>query len=96
MKINNIIMRKGISLLALAMVTIITILPVYAASSEWAFSMNYDGRYVNGSNNGVYHKLSKGGVKLSGTVENTYSRPGALGPYTIYIELLNKNSGNSF
>ena len=43
--------------------------------SNWGFSMNWDGRYVNGANNGVYHSL---------------------GPYKVYIELLNKTSGNSF
>ena len=75
---------------------IIAILPIYAASSGWSFSMDWDGRYVNGSNNGVYHTLNQGGVQITGTVSNTYSRPGALGPYKLYFELLNKTSGNSF
>lgn len=96
LKVNEKIVRKSISMLVFLAITVITILPIYATSSNWGFSMNWDGRYVNGANNGVYHSLEKGGVQLSGTIENTYSRPGALGPYKVYIELLNKTSGNSF
>lgn len=93
---KRVLFNSTIIMLLILSMFFIGSLTVLAKSSSVSFTMNWDGRYINGKNNGVYHSLSAGGVQIRGTIENTYTRPGAVGPNTITIELWNKTTGNYF
>jgi hypothetical protein len=70
-------------------------IPVFAKSSGFDFTLKH--RVVNGSKNGEYHSLA-GGTKplISGSMEQTGGSTVNNLSNTIYAELLNKTSGNSF
>ena len=50
----------------------------------------------NGSKNKIFHKLSKGKVEISGSIQAVSIKNPNVGPDTIKFELRNKTSGNSF
>ncbi len=85
-----------VSILA-GIISIIVLIPVYAATSSWKFSMSTGGCEVNGKKNGVFHKLSKGKVGISGEVY-THSNANGNGGPTNYLNfsLYNKTTGNYF
>jgi len=93
---NNFAIRCTTLSVVIVFTLLISSVFVYALSSSWGFTMGYDGCYLNGSKNNVYHSLAKGGVSISGTIRNTYSQPGATGPNQLTFVLMNKTSGNSF
>lgn len=80
----------------LAIICLISMMPVYAASSSFWFEMNTNGRVINGSDNGAYHSLDKGVVSISGTATTNASQNLNGNSNTVYVQLLNKTSGNSF
>lgn len=63
---NRVITLAMTLLVALVMVT-----PVMANSSGWYFLAFYDGRVVNGHDNGVFHQMNAGYLTVSGTLETT-------------------------
>ena len=75
------------------LVTIMSI-PAFAATSKFDFTMKH--RVVNGKTNGEYHTLS-GGKRptISGSMYQTGGTTNT-GTNEIFVELVNKTSGNSF
>ena len=67
-------------LVVLVIGAVVTV-PTYAITFSWSMSTN--GRLVDGSKNGVYHKLSYGHVKIKGSI-HTYSNKNGNG-YYLYI-----------
>ena len=63
---NRVITLAMTLLVALVMVT-----PVMANSSGWYFLAFYDGRVVNGHDNGVFHQMNAGYLTVAGTLETT-------------------------
>jgi hypothetical protein len=63
---NRVITIAMALLAALVMVT-----PVMANSSGWYFLAYYDGRIVNGHDNGVFHQMNAGYLTVAGTLETT-------------------------
>lgn len=88
--------KKITELAIICTMLVVMALPVFAASSSWGFSMGVDGRVIDGSSNGVYHKLSAGKVNISGKVKTVSSKALTSGTNDVYIALYNKTSGNFF
>lgn len=87
------IFTKG---LVITFILSIMLTPVYAVSSEWSMTMSSEGRIVDGSKNGVYHKLDKGKVCISGTMKTIDNKSIKGGVNKVHITLYNKTTGNYF
>lgn len=72
---------------------LITCFPVFAKSNNWSFVMKQ--RLVDGSSNGQYYNLSKGKVKISGSVSSTKQKNpyGGNKPNPLYMALYNERFG---
>ena len=82
-----------IALICMIMVVVAT--PVFAVSSSFDFTISQ--RVVDGSKNGQYHKLNKGKAKISNAyVYQVAAKRGATSPQTLYVDLINKTTGNYF
>lgn len=83
---------KLVTLFTLTLFLLVILLPniVYAATSNYSFSMSGHGRVVNGKSNGVFYTISNGRrVTINGSTWITSSLQGALNPpqsirYTLY------------
>lgn len=78
-------------LVCLAILIIVT--PVFANSSTWSFLAFYDGRYLSGKANGVFHTLTAGSLTNSGSIWVTMimgGSPNGLQPW--YFEVWKKNT----
>lgn len=88
---------KRLLLLLSSVFLIVSIMAVpVLASSSWHFTMNHDGRYIDGAKNGQFHSRSKGKVTISGSIWATVIKNEKVGPNNITFELRNKNTGNKF
>lgn len=65
--IRNRIITIAMTLIAL----LIMATPVLANSSSWWFLAYYDGRVINGHDNGVFHSMTAGTLTISGTITTT-------------------------
>ncbi|MGM0865409.1 MAG: hypothetical protein ACQEWF_12105 [Bacillota bacterium] len=85
---------KFFSFAVVCLLALVTAVPTLAASNSFSFSMSY--RVVDGSANGQFHNLKSGSAKINGSHRIFSSDSGAVGPNTVYYQLYNKTSGNSF
>lgn len=85
-----------VTMISVVFVMIMTMMPVFAASSNYGFELPPLSRVVDGCDNGVFHPLDNGGVKITGSIYIASKLPGALAPETIHISLYNKTTGNYF
>lgn len=70
-------------------------IPVFAKSNSFQFTMA--NRVVDGSLNGTYHSLDGGTYpSISGSMRQSGGTTSTSQRNTIYVELRNKTSGNSF
>lgn len=59
--------RVVIALIVL-LVTLLTVTPALANSSNWSFTGTTTGNIVNGASNGVFHTMTAGTMRLSGNI----------------------------
>ena len=87
---------KLFSVIILGLLALVMATPAItqAASNSYSFTLNYG--VVDGSKNGQFYNLKKGTAKLSGKQYQYANDPNPVGPNTIYYQLRNKTSGNSF
>ena len=85
---------KIYTILLFSLLFTIMSIPAFAATSKFDFTMKH--RVVNGKTNGEYHTLS-GGKRptISGSMYQTGGTTNT-GTNEIFVELVNKTSGNSF
>ena len=87
----------AVSIFVVVLIGITLSVPVWAVTFYWSFDMSTNGRVVDGNKNGVYHKLSKGYVKIKGSIYTEKNAKGDGQPTNyVHFQLYNKSSGNCF
>lgn len=89
------IKNKIRGILLIATICLFT-LSATAASSSFSFTMNTDGRVIDGSANGIYHTLGSGTPAISGTLTTTGVQQNQTSSNTLYIQLYSKSTGKSY
>lgn len=82
-----------ITLLMTVIIMLVMVTPALANSSTWSFLAFYDGRYLSGKANGVFHTMTAGALTNSGKIWVTMIQggtPNGLQPW--YFEVWKKNT----
>ncbi len=87
--------RKIFTTIIIVLLLFTMSVPTFAKSNAFEFTLS--NRVVDGSQNGKYHSLDGGTyASISGSMIQTGGSTVNDSKYTIYAELCNKTSGNSF
>jgi hypothetical protein len=68
---NPIFKNRIITIAMTVLAALVMVTPAMANSSGWYFLAYYDGRVVNGHDNGVFHQMNAGYLTIAGTLETT-------------------------
>lgn len=63
---GDMVQKRCLSVIIILIVCCVCLLPSFANTSSWSFTMDY--RYVNGAENGIYHKMDAGKMSISGKI----------------------------
>jgi len=63
---GDMVQKRYLSVIIILIVCCVCLLPSFANTSSWSFTMDY--RYVNGAENGIYHKMDAGEMSISGKI----------------------------
>lgn len=80
--------KKNIIAATMTLVAVlIMVTPALANSRSWSFLAFYDGRVINGKNNGVFHSMTAGALTISGTIKTTaiFGTPSGAQPWTFEV-----------
>ena len=81
------IRNRVVTILMTLIAALVMVTPVWANTRNWSFLAFYDGRVINGANNGVYHPMTAGSLTIAGTIKTTaiYGSPNGAQPW--YFEV---------
>ena len=68
---NQFFKNRTITIAMALLAALVMVTPVMANSSDSYFLAYYDGRVVNGHDNGVFHQMNAGHLTVAGTLETT-------------------------